>query len=236
MEHDHYGISPTYAARDANITVADEIDYWSPHTIRMARYYQYHVYQHARLLIDRYRLTSVLDIGCGPALKLTEIVAPVCRDITGLDDERIIRFCRETAQAGEYVSFDIERQPLPLERRFDLILSADVIEHLVDPDKLLTAIKQAAHRGSYIVLSTPERGALRGPSCAGSPKAVHVREWAFDEFARYLRSRGFKIVEHRVLPAMKFHFSRDYFRQWWWQARSGRGFNTCQMAVCQIQG
>jgi 2-polyprenyl-3-methyl-5-hydroxy-6-metoxy-1,4-benzoquinol methylase len=84
-----------------------------------------------------------------------------------------------------------------------MIISADVVEHVFDPDLLLTVIKRLAHPKTLILLSTPERTRLRGENCLVCKKGNHVREWAYDEFSAYLCSRGFKIIEHRILPA--FH-------------------------------
>ena len=108
-----------------------------------------------------------------------------------------------------------------------------MIEHLVDPDKLLIAIHTATGPESLILISTPERDRLRGKDCLSSPKAAHVREWNFAEFAAYLKSRGLTILEHRLVPPLSFNGSREFFTQWYSQFRAGRPFDTCQMAICK---
>lgn len=234
--NDNYGIRPDYVAHKANRTVdaAAGILYWSPHQIQMASHYQWHVYAAARDLMLKHSLKTVLDIGCGPALKLAELIAPAHpTKVVGLDEPSVIAYSQSHYPSAQFRAYDIEREPFPLDETFDLIISSDVIEHLVNPDKLLDDIKQASTASTWVVLSTPDRDTLRGKDCLRSPKAVHVREWNMGEFAAYLTSRGFEVVEQRRLPPLRFNLSRDYFRQWWAQFRAGRPFNTCQMIICR---
>jgi len=199
----------------------------------MAHFYQYHVYLRGRALIQQHTLQSVLDIGCGPAFKLETLIAPVCQDIVGLDEPGIIDYCQSRFGFARFISYDIERAPFPLDRTFDLIICSDVIEHLVNPDKLLADIRSASTDKSLILLSTPERDELRGKGCMYSPKAMHVREWNYDEFAAYLASRGFLIEEHTLVPPLKFNWSRELFELWFSQLRTRRNFASCQMVVCK---
>jgi SAM-dependent methyltransferase len=233
--NDNYGIRPDYAARTSNVTVPalTTAQYWTPHRIQMARYYQFQVYRRGQQLIREHSLRSVLDIGCGPALKLDALIAPICNDIVGLDEPGVVEWCQKNLRFGQFLPYDIEREPFPLDRTFDLVICADVIEHLVDPDKLLSDVRTAAHSGSWILLSTPDRDRLRGPGCLHSPKSEHVREWNVSELAAYVSSRGFAVREHTLIAPLKFIWSRDYFAQRWAQWRAGRAFDSCQLLVCQ---
>jgi 2-polyprenyl-3-methyl-5-hydroxy-6-metoxy-1,4-benzoquinol methylase len=236
LTNDNYGIRADYVAHTANRTVDSDagILYWSPYQIKMASHYQYHVYQAAQALMRRESLRTVLDIGCGPALKLAELIVPAQpAKIVGLDEPNVMLFARSHVPTATFMPYDIEREQFPLQETFDLIISSDVIEHLVNPDKLLNDIRQASTPTSWIVLSTPERDALRGRNSLSSPKAVHVREWNKEEFAAYLTSRGFTVIEQRLLPPLRFNWTRAYFRQWLGQLQAGRPFNTCQMIICK---
>ena len=92
LASDNYCIRADYVVRTPNRTVAPESGaaYWSPRQIHMAKFYQYGVYQCGRELIVRHGLKNVLDIGCGPATKLAELIAPVCPNIVGLDEPGVI--------------------------------------------------------------------------------------------------------------------------------------------------
>jgi hypothetical protein len=78
----------------------------------------------------------------------------------------------------------------------DLIIASDVIEHLLDPDDLMSYL-EAIHPG-YVVLSTPDRNLLRAGTHNGPPRnPAHTREWSFAEFEAYIASR-FRVLEHFI--------------------------------------
>ena len=80
------------------------------------------------------------------------------------------------------------------------ILAVDVIEHLGNPDHLLSYMKLHARPGSFLVISTPDRDRHYGPGTAGPPKNPHhVREWNFQELESYLKSQGLEILDHQIL-------------------------------------
>lgn len=164
--------------------------------------YQYEVYEHAARLLRRHRSKSVLDIGCGCGLKLEKLIAPLCTDITGIDEQETISWCQQHHRFGTWKADNLEDPQADLGRTFDLIICADVIEHLVQPDRLLAAVARYAHPESRILLSTPERDATWGLEHMGPPKnPLHAREWSFSEFEAYVGSRGFPLVKHLRLEA-----------------------------------
>lgn len=79
-----------------------------------------------------------------------------------------------------------------------MIICSDVIEHLVDPDILLSFLEKSNFK--FLILSTPERDSVqmkqRGLLWDGPPvNEAHVREWNFEEFEQYI-SYKFKIIDH----------------------------------------
>ena len=173
-------------------------------TIEDSKVFQYAVYEEARDLITRYCLTSVLDIGCGMAMKLAELIQPVCSDITGIDEPGTIAQCKQIHRFGRWYADDLENPTLNLNRDFDLIISADVIEHLVFPDQLLYLVRKHASNDTWIVLSTPERDIARGAGDMGpSPNNSHAREWNASEFRSYVEDRGFHVVEQFCCPTLR---------------------------------
>jgi len=165
---------------------------------------QVSVYMFVRDLIVAHGLRNLLDIGCGTGVKLREIIYPVCQDITGIDTEHSIAMCRQQVSFGRWLADDIEDSKLNLERTFDAIISADVIEHLADPDHLLAYIKRFADERTWIVISTPERDLVSGKRHHGPPpNTAHVREWNTSEFHRYIQAGGFEILDHFLTAAEK---------------------------------
>lgn len=186
--------------------------------------YQYEVYEYASRLIKKYKLKNVLDIGCGCGMKLKKLILPVCQDITGIDEPDTIAWCKQHHNFGTWYADNLEDMKVDLGRTFDLIISADVIEHLVNPDKLLEMIKRVASRDTFIILSTPERDVVRGKDDMGPPaNPLHAREWNFNEFRDYIEQRGFRVIKHfRVEASTPLQFQNDRLRRmtrkiikWW---------------------
>ncbi len=178
--------------------------------------YQRDVYRYAANLIEQHNLKSVLDLGCGHGMKLKEFIQPITKDITGIDWESSITFCKENHQFGNWYIDNIEEPSLCLDKQFDLIVCADVIEHLFNPDLLFKYFTKFSHKKTYIVISTPERDLRRGHKSMGPPKnPAHVREWNESELNKYIKSQNFKIIEHTIVDLKK-------------------GMKTCQLVNCHI--
>jgi glycosyltransferase involved in cell wall biosynthesis len=66
-----------------------------------------------------------------------------------------------------------------------------VIEHVVDPAGLLTALRRLAKRAVAVLVSTPERVLVRGAEDLGPPaNSAHVREWSLRELVALLGAAG----------------------------------------------
>jgi 2-polyprenyl-3-methyl-5-hydroxy-6-metoxy-1,4-benzoquinol methylase len=159
--------------------------------------WQYEVYEYASRLIREYQLKSVLDIGCGCGMKLKKLIFPVCQDIVGIDEPNTIAWCKQHHDFGNWYQDNLEEPELDLGRTFDLIISADAIEHLINPDQLIKMINKYASKRGFIILSTPERDSLRGKDDIGPPQnPLHVREWSYNEFHQYIQYNRFNIIKH----------------------------------------
>jgi hypothetical protein len=72
-----------------------------------------------------------------------------------------------------------------------VIICADVIEHLPEPEILLHQIIRAFHCGAKrVIMSTPDRVKMHGEAHSGPPPhAPHAMEWTLDEFMRLLERK-----------------------------------------------
>jgi len=164
-----------------------------------ASVHQIETYRKAASLIKIHRLQSVLDIGCGMPLKLEKYISPLCKDITGIDLKPTIRKIKNIRKKtgkyafGKWIICNVEYNVPELSKVPDLIIIADVIEHLRNPDNLLTFLVHKC-KGAYVILSTPDRDTLNNPN--GPPRnKKHVREWTLSEFVKYINSRGLCIED-----------------------------------------
>lgn len=101
---------------------------------------------------------SAIDVGCGAGL-LAEPLARLGASVTGVDAaaENIGAARVHAAATGlriDYVAGGIEDLP---GRRFDLVTSMEVIEHVTDPAAFVAALADALDAGGLMVLSTPNR-------------------------------------------------------------------------------
>lgn len=156
---------------------------------------QNEVYAHALHIFKKEHLRSVSDIGCGGAFKLIKYFPDTIT--TGFDLPPTVAWLEKLYPERAWLSCDLTSRP-PV--RGGLVISADVIEHLVNPDHLMGFIE--AMQPDKVVLSTPERLRLEKLQSEwredGPPvNPCHVREWSYREFYNYVAS-WFAVDEHFI--------------------------------------
>ena len=210
-----YALPNDYVCNPAATFDREESNYWDPERVDNSLAYQAAFYGWALELVRKHNLRSIADLGCGTAAKLAHLHAQQPNLQTcGLDQPNAIDLCRAQYQFGDWIAFDLDRPDSLPKQTFDLLVASDVIEHLENPDNLLSAMRLLANETSLVLLSTPERAVLRGVNCRTSPNPFHVREWTKSEFGEYLNGRGLEILNHRVLPA----FSTNHNLNFTWRA------------------
>ena len=158
------------------------------------------------------REKRVLEIGCGPG-SITKILAQegLCQ-VTGLeldpDAIKIVRpYCEQVIQA-DLNSSDwpqlLEGVPL-----FDVVLAADVLEHLYDPLLALKRMARFVDSKGYIVVSLPHVGHAAVISCLvngdfeyrdwGLLDRTHVRFFGLKNIESLFDQAGLKITEARYV-------------------------------------
>lgn len=206
--------------------------YWTEMRIRNSHFFQYYVYELARDLLLENKFKSVMDVGSGPGTKLKELIAPVCLDIVLVDQPSARGIVEERFCDARFIAVDLSKIDITLNREFDLIICADVIEHLLDPDPCINFIKNHLSEKGLAVLSTPERDNLRGLECNHSPHPAHVREWSGKEFCSYLEHHGWTVHQFYLYPQMRL----NAFEQLAWKLLGSnflrRRWASCQAAVC----
>ncbi|MGE4652420.1 MAG: class I SAM-dependent methyltransferase [Myxococcota bacterium] len=212
-----YRSNPVPSRSDANGDHA----YWTWSRRFSSRYCQYSVYRYAARILEGQRYSSVVDVGCGPGLKLAWLWKQhPSVSFVGIDQPEAIEFCKKNHPFGEWYVDDLDAPDLEfIGGSADLVICADVIEHLENPDLLLGRLAKRVKPEGRVLLTTPDRTARWGQSVRHSPIPDHVREWGSDELESYLHDRGFEVVEHfrdwpiRVGPNP--YFVVDLARQLW---------------------
>ena len=153
--------------------------------------WQDEVYKFAREVFDERELKTVCDVGCGSAYKLLKHFRD--RSVIGLDVAETCVWLKRQYPHLTWLELDFKDPP---SLQADLTIAADVIEHSIDPDYLLSYL--ATINSEYVILSTPDRNLLRAGTHDGPPRnPAHMREWSFAEFEAYVASR-FHVLEHFI--------------------------------------
>ena len=148
--------------------------------------YQRHVYQYARRVVVGNGAKTILDIGCGNPQKLKAFILPFTDEITGVDLPEIVDAI--DVDFGTWIGCDLNTNRLRLRRKYDLIIAADVIEHLKSPKCLIRVIKDHANKKTVIVISTPEKRSVKVRN------ASHHREYERDELVNILKASGLDVI------------------------------------------
>lgn len=110
------------------------------------------------------------------------------------------RYCRE--QRGLDVrSGTLEEDTYPRER-FDLVLMADVIEHLRDPLGMLRIVERISRSGGIVMISTPNIGNAAGRLLQIKPEE-HLYYFTPATMSAMLEKAGLEVL--RIQPLDRFH-------------------------------
>jgi SAM-dependent methyltransferase len=163
--------------------------------------FQNEIYHYAYNLANQNNYNSILDVGCGSGYKLLKYFGQ--KQITGIDEQPTIDFLSEKYPNNNWLNLDEFYNSY--EESNDLILSVDVIEHILNPNVLLEKLKKLQFK--KLIISTPDRDLLSKlhvypnnyDTQAGPPhNKAHIREWNKEEFIRYI-SDYFEVEDHLCL-------------------------------------
>lgn len=153
--------------------------------------FQDKVYSYASKVAKDNDLLTVADVGCGSGYKLLKYFLD--KITVGYDLEETIEAVKKKHPLRKWVVSNFNKKP----SGFDLVICADVIEHVLKPDDLIHWI--LSMNASHIVISTPNRDALVSglKRCPTGPphNPHHIREWSFSEFECYIK-KYFNIINH----------------------------------------
>jgi 2-polyprenyl-3-methyl-5-hydroxy-6-metoxy-1,4-benzoquinol methylase len=144
--------------------------------------------------------TKVLDLGCSSGL-LAERIRGMGHRVTGVDREA---FPETLERVDEFAEGDLEDGiPAAAGSGFDVVIAADVLEHLRRPERLLEDIKRVLNPGGRLVVSVPNFGhwyprtrTVLGAfdyDQRGILDKTHYRFFTRKSLDRMLRNAGFEV-------------------------------------------
>jgi SAM-dependent methyltransferase len=146
---------------------------------------------------------TILDVGCGQG-ELGHTLRERGHSVVGID------YNQPKFELDEFVKADLG-QGLPLDnRRFDVVLLADVLEHMLDPHRLLLQAKERLAPGGRVLVSLPNvtHWSVRAQVAMGkfdyTNKGIldrgHVRFFTRASAERMFEGAGLSPVSHRTTP------------------------------------
>jgi SAM-dependent methyltransferase len=166
-------------------------------------YEHLHRYEIARRFAEG---RDVLDVACGEGYG-SSYLAQVASSVVGVDsDAETVRHAasRYTAMNLRFRAGDATQLPLA-DDSFDLVVSFETIEHLVEHEKMLDEIRRVLRDDGQLIISSPNK--LVYSDLPGYRNPYHLRELYFDEFRdlllRYFPSCA--IFGHRIFAASAVH-------------------------------
>jgi 2-polyprenyl-3-methyl-5-hydroxy-6-metoxy-1,4-benzoquinol methylase len=152
----------------------------------------------------------VLDLGCGNG-SLSHLIAQQGYEVVGVEDsESGVNFARLNFPDCHFVQASIYDLPYAeLENSFDIVLSAEVIEHLLYPRELVRAAKKCLKPNGRLILTTPYHGYLKNLIIALSGKMdTHFNPlWDGGHVKFFSVSTLTELLETENYTNIKFRFS-----------------------------
>jgi SAM-dependent methyltransferase len=134
-------------------------------------------------------------------------LANVASDVAGLDSDReSVEWLRSEYGIRNLVVGDACRlEELLAGRKFDVVLCADIIEHVEDPAEMLRGIRTALPSGGTLILSTinalAAKPALRAAlSRREEVHPDHLAYYSFGTLGSLLSRCGFELTSFRTFP------------------------------------
>jgi 2-polyprenyl-3-methyl-5-hydroxy-6-metoxy-1,4-benzoquinol methylase len=111
---------------------------------------------------SRQQKLRVLDLGCGNG-SLSHRIAQQGYEVVGVEDsEQGVAIARQTFPNCHFIHASVYELPFAdLENSFDIVLSAEVIEHLLYPRELVRAAKKCLKPNGHLIVTTPYHGYLK---------------------------------------------------------------------------
>ncbi len=103
---------------------------------------------------------TLLDVGCSTGLLGERLIKEKGCKVYGVDiSELAIREAKKRLTMAEYM--DVEEDELPFDVKFDVILFADILEHLLFPEQVLNKFKKYLKKEGIYIISLPNVANIR---------------------------------------------------------------------------
>jgi 2-polyprenyl-6-hydroxyphenyl methylase/3-demethylubiquinone-9 3-methyltransferase len=145
---------------------------------------------------------TVLDIGCGGGI-LSESMAALKADVTGIDlSDKVLQVAKlhllESGQRVSYRKISAENMALEKPASYQVVTCLEMLEHVPDPQSIVTACAKLAKPGGWVFFSTVNR----------NPKSYMLAILAA-EYVMKLLPRGTHDFNKFIKPSELAQFCRN---------------------------
>ena len=131
--------------------------------------------------------TTILDVGCGAGDNLCTLAGLGRYQLSGVDvSAAALERARQLVPTARFVELDVQRDALA--ERFDLVISIQVVEHLLDDIAALQNIARMS--AGYVFIST-----MSGRMRPSELTIGHVRNYSRLELRRKLELAGLEVLD-----------------------------------------
>jgi 2-polyprenyl-3-methyl-5-hydroxy-6-metoxy-1,4-benzoquinol methylase len=163
-------------------------------------------------LIEQLRKLEVrrlLDVGAGNGSICCELFKRGFEAVGVEYDEKGVEIARLHHPGIHFYNFGVQDDPLALlkeeeQRKFDAVISTEVIEHLFSPHLLPVYASRVLKENGYLLVTTPYHGYLKNLALAIMNKwdfhhdplwhGGHIKFWSRATLARLLSENGFRVI------------------------------------------
>ena len=137
-------------------------------------------------LIRPLGVNSIIDVGCGTGLNLAHLQRELkIKDVTGVDISQAAIEAAKRRVSGDLRAMDVMTEP-PIGRQFDLVLSAQVIEHIDEDQRFLETLYALC--GRYCLVAT-----MQGRMRPSEKYIGHLRNYTRAGLTGMMERAGFKV-------------------------------------------
>jgi 2-polyprenyl-3-methyl-5-hydroxy-6-metoxy-1,4-benzoquinol methylase len=149
---------------------------------------------------------AILDLGCGNAAMARALIS-IGYDVYGVDASESGIAIANVEAPGKFFVLDISSGELPVElstKKFEIVISTEVIEHLYDPRSFIKFSKKILKPGGELIVSTPYHGYVKNLALALTGKldrhftvlwdGGHIKFFSRATLEQMMREQGFKVT------------------------------------------
>lgn len=158
-----------------------------------------------RILLDilkKINYESCLDAGCAQPY-LLEVLCGQNKQVFGCDiSDKVIEVNRKRFPQAGFEVVDISKQTYPLSKKFDLVISSEVLEHIEDWRAGLRNLTLMS--GRFLLITIPTGKIHKMDQLVG-----HIRHYTYEELKKEIEKNNFRVVFHKYW-GMPFHTLYKY--------------------------